>query len=163
MVFPRGPEADVRETDGAPGEQRRETRQRLQPGEDDDAAAGKRNVRQRAEGDDGERGPQRSSGTINVGEDLGGVALFCERGEGARAAVNTGEANRDDGEEDDDVDEVAKGRNACVDGGDDERRGGDIDQSGAQEAFVVVRDEEADEEQREDVEAGCTWSAKERQ
>ena len=158
LLEPRGAEADVGQADGTPGEEGSETRQGEQPVKDSRPLSIKVNIRQRGEGTDGEDRDERAARAVNVGEDPGGVALLGERGERAGATVHGGHADGQDRNEDDDVHERVIAVEVGVLAHEHEGRGGDVGVrvSGAQKARVVVRDQEADEEQTQDVEEGDT-------
>lgn len=158
LLEPRGAEADVGQADGAPSEKGGETRQGEQPVKDGRALSVEVNIRQRGEGTDGEDRDERAAGAVNVGEDPGGVALLGERGERAGAAVDGRHTDGQDRDQDDDVHERVVAVEVGVLAHKHERRGGDIGirVTGAQKARVVVRDQEADEEQTQDVEEGDT-------
>lgn len=155
MVRPRLAEADVAEADAAPGEERGEAGQRQQPVEDGGAIGVEVDVgEQTKDEDDGDagEGPPRA---VDVGEDLGGVALLGEGGEGAAAAVDARDADGDDGDEDDDVHEGVEAAEPGVLADEDEGACVDVAVGvGAEEVLVVRGDEQADEEEAEDVEEG---------
>lgn len=152
MVLPRGAEADVRIADGAPGEESGQTGKLQEPEEHGLTGGSQGDVRQRGARDDGNSGPEGTTGAVDVGEDLRCVPLLGEGAQGARATVDARQADRDDGEQDDDVDEVGEARDAGVLGDHDERRGLDIDEATADEARVGVGDQEPDKGQGQNVE-----------
>lgn len=93
MVLPGLAEADVGEADRAPGEERRETRNSQKPVKHSAAVRSKTDVRDRAEEDDKEHRGEGTAGAVDVGEDLGRVALLGEGCEGSGAAVYARHAN----------------------------------------------------------------------
>lgn len=155
MVFPRFAEADVRKTDTAPGEERRQPGQRQQPVKHGRPVGIEIDVRETAKEQNGNDAEQWAAGAVNVRKDLGRVALLGEGGEGATAAVDARHANGDDGDEDDDVHEGIEALEPGVLA--DEDKGGGIHvgvRVGAEQVRVVRGDEQADKEEAEDVEEG---------
>lgn len=138
VICPSLTESDMCETDAAPRKQCSETRQREKPVKDNSTGSSFAHVGNRAKHDNGNGGDERTARTINVCETFGCVALFGESGQSTRASINSRETDGDDGEENDDVDERAKGRDSCVFGDDYEGRGGNINQTGAEKSVVVV-------------------------
>ena len=88
MVFPGGAEADVREADGAPGEDRAQAGEGEHPGEGNALDRGGGKVSEKAEGGGEEDGDDGAAFPINVGEDLGGLALFCKSSQCARGTID---------------------------------------------------------------------------
>lgn len=155
LVLPGRPEADVRETDAPPGEQRREPGQGQQPGEDGGPVRVQVDVGEEAEGQHDADAAERPAGAVDIRKGLGGVALLREGGEGAAPAVHARDADGDDRDEDDDVHEGVEAAEAGVLADQDEGRGADVGVgAGAEQVRVVRVDEQADEEQAEDVEEG---------
>lgn len=153
VVRPRPPEADVGEANAAPSEERSETGKGLEPIESDRTTSGKGHKSQRRPGDDEDGRPQRTTGAVDVGEESGSVALLSKRGECARATVDTRKTDRHDRQHNDDVGEVGEADNTGAFGDDDERGGFDVDHAAtAQEVGVVVRNEQTNEGEGEDVE-----------
>lgn len=154
---PRLAEADMAQANRSPGEQRRETGKRKQPVKDGRASSRQVDVRKGTKGYNSQHGEQRAVGAIDVGEDLGGVALLSKGSQGARTAVDAGDAERQDGYENDDVHEgVETGQVGVLA---DQNEGGSVDVDegvSAQKVVIVVGDEQADEEETEDVEKGDT-------
>lgn len=156
VICPSLTESDMCETDAAPRKQCSETRQSEKPVKDNSTSSSFAHVGNGAKHDNGNGGDERTARTINVCETFGCVALFGESGQSTRASINSRETDGDDGEENDDVDESAKGGDSCVFGDDYEGRGGNINQTGAEKSVVVVFHEKTDEEETEDVEEGDT-------
>jgi hypothetical protein len=154
VVLPCVPEADVGKADAAPGEESSQTRQRLEPveGNRSTSVEGHECKRRPCENKDG--GPQRPASAVNVSEEAGGVALFGKRTECTGSTVDTRETDGDDREHDDDVGEVGEPNDTGTLSDNDEGRGFNIDEATAQETRVVVRNEQTDESQRQDVEEG---------
>jgi hypothetical protein len=150
-------EADVGEADGAPGEERRKTRQSQQPVKHGRALGVEVNVREGPERAEERNRQEGTAGAVNVRKELGGVALLGEGGEGAGAAVDGRDADGEHRHEDDDVHEGVVALEVGVLAHEDEGRGVDVGVGvGAQQVLVVVRDQQADEEQAQDVEEGDT-------
>ena len=154
VVLPGVPESDVGEADAAPCEEGGKTGERHEPVEGDGTAGGEGHESQRRPGDDEDGGPQRTAGAVDVAEEAGSVTLLSKRTERARATVDTGEADGDDRQHDDDVGEVSKSNDAGALSNDDERRGGHIDVAASKKSGVVVVDEETNESKGQDVEQG---------
>ena len=143
------------QANAAPGEQSGKTGQGKQPAEDNRTLGRQVDVRERAEGKNEDNTPQRAARSIDVGEELGRIALLGEGREGTRAAVDCRHADGDDGDQDDDVHERVESDEACVLANQHERRCVRIRVRlilGANEAGVVVRNQQADEEKTQDVE-----------
>lgn len=152
---PGAAEADVAQADAAPGEEAGEAADGDEPVKDFALLLEVDEVREQAHGEGEEHGDERAALAVDVGEQLGGVGLLGEGGERARGAEDGGVADGDDGEEDDGVHDAGEDGVAHGLDGDDKRARGGVDGGlGAEEARVVVRDEERDEQQRDDVEDG---------
>lgn len=148
-------EADVRETDGAPGEDGAETTERQHPRKRLVLFARGGEESQEAQGGSEKDGKERSAATVDVGEDPGGHALFGQSGERTRRAKDRGVAHREDGNHDDDVHDRVETRDTRVGDCEDERRSFGVGGgSAAKEARVVVRDKQANERQGDNVEEG---------
>ena len=157
VILPGGAEADVGEADGAPGEERREARKGNEPVEDLYTSGSQRDESERRAANDGDGTPQWTTGAVNVRKDFRCVALLSEGSQCPRTTIDTGKTDTDDCHENDRIDEVAECRDAGVDGDNDEGRGRDVDEcAGAQKTLVIVRDEETNEGQGQDVEQGDT-------
>jgi hypothetical protein len=85
---PCGAEADVREADRAPREERGEPAKGEQPAEDERSARAQVDVREQAEDQDRDQGPERAPGLVDVGEYWRRVARLCEGHECTGAAVD---------------------------------------------------------------------------
>lgn len=157
LDVPGATEANVSKADGAPGEDRGETRQCQHPVEGLVLLAGG--------GEEGEETEDRSEGNtghgtaaaVNVGEDVGSLALLGERGEGTRGTVDGRVADGQDSNHNDHVEDVGEDLDAGILNGDDEGRGGDIDHGGGRgEAGLGVGDQETDDGERDNVEESDT-------
>ena len=152
VVAPGGTEADVREADAAPGEERGEAADGKHPGKSLFLGGGGGQIGEQAEGSgehDGDKGP---AAAIDVGEEAGRLVLLGEGGEGAGGAVDGGVADGEHGEHDDTVHDRVEALDAGVGDGDDKGGGARVVGVGADEAGVGVGDEQADEGQGDDVE-----------
>ena len=145
-------EADVREADGAPGEDRRKAAEGEHPGEGVVLFGRGGEVGQQAEARGEEDGDEGPAALVDVGEHAGCLVLLGEGGEGARGAVDGGVADGEDGDHDDYVHHRVEALDAGVEDGDDERGGVCVGRVGADESGVGVGHEEADEDERDDVE-----------
>lgn len=146
VVLPGGTEANVGHADGAPGEQSGQTRQRLEPGEDDGTARAQVDVGQATKDQDSADGEQRSSGLVNVCEDLGGVSLLGQGRQGTAATIDGRDTDGQDGNQNDDVHEAVKANQTGIFTDQDERRSSDVDViAGAEQVGVVVGNQQADE------------------
>jgi hypothetical protein len=152
VVLPCVPEANVGEADAAPGKESSQTRQRLEPVESDRSTGVQCHEGKRRPCENKDGGPKRSASTVNVSEEAGGVTLFGKRTECTGSTVDTRETDGDDREHNDDVGEVGESDDAGALGDDDERRGFNIDKATAQETRVVVRNEQTNESEGQDVE-----------
>lgn len=152
LQAPRAAEADVGQADGTPGEDGAEAAEGLQPDEDVGFP-----LRRREEGEQpNDRGDadgfQRPAAAVNVGEELGSLALLRQSAESARGAVDARIADGEDGDHDDDVHDRVEAVDACVFDGDDERRGFGVYARLTDQSWVGVWDQEPHEEKRDDVE-----------
>lgn len=85
------------------------------------------------------------------------MALLGESGKGTRGTVDGGVTDREHGDHDNDVHDRWEGIDLGVVDSDDERRSGGISAgSTVEEKGVVVRHEQADKRERDDVEEGDT-------
>ena len=123
LEFPGFAEADVREADGAPGEDGAETAEGEHPGESVVLPGRSGEVGEQTETGSEEDGDEWAATLIDVGEDLGGLVLLGESGEGAGGAVDGGVADGEDGDHDDDVHDGVEAFDAGVGDGDDEGGG----------------------------------------
>ena len=96
VVDPGLAEPDVRKADGAPGKERSKTRELEEPVEDGLTGSGQVHVGEAAHQENDGNGEQRTSGAVNVCENLGGVALLGEGSKGTGSTVNTGHTDGDD-------------------------------------------------------------------
>lgn len=156
VVSPGLAETNVGQADGSPGEESGKTRERDEPSEDDFTTGSQVHVGKSAHEQDGANRHQGTARAVNVGEDLGSVALLGKGGEGTGATVDTGHTDGNDGYQDDDVHEGVETDETGVLADNDERRGLDIDVTGTEQTLIVVADEETDESKTENVEEGDT-------
>lgn len=152
MIRPSLAEANVRQADRAPSEQRSQARQGQQPIEDLLAVGVQVDIGQQSTDEDKTDGGRRASGAVNVCKDLGCVALLRKRRERTRATVDTRDTNRHDGDGNDDVDEVVEAVEAGVLADEHKGRGGTVTAGAAEKTGVVGADEETYEHEAEDVE-----------
>jgi hypothetical protein len=152
VVSPRLAETDVGQADGSPGEEGSKTRQGDEPVEDDDTGGSQVHVRKSTPAEDEDDGPKRTTGAINVGEELGGIALLTERNESTRTTVDTGHTNGYDGNENDDVHEAVETNESSILGGNDEGRG--VGATAVEKTRVIRSDEQTNKGETENVEAG---------
>ena len=157
LASPRGAEADVSETDGAPGEECGKAGQGEEPVEDGRAVSGQANVGEGGEGEDEKDGVEGAAGAVDVGENLGSIALLGESGEGAGTAVDTRNTNGQDRNQDDDVHERVEAVEVGILADKHEGRGLDVDVGvGAEKVVAVVGDQEANKGKTQNVEEGDT-------
>ena len=155
VVLPRGAESNVSEADAAPGEERGEARQGEKPVKHGRALGSKRDVGEETEEDDDADTRKRAAGAVDVGEDLGGVSLLREGCQSTRAAVDSGDADREDRNENDDIHERVETLQPGILAHENEGRGVciSIGVIAVEKVGVVVRDQETDKEQSENVES----------
>lgn len=157
VVGPRLAETDVSEANGAPGEDGGETRERQQPIKHDGAGSVEVDVSQRAEDEDSDNRGHRPARLVDVGENLGRIALLSQGSEGTRSTVNTRHTNRQNRHKDDNVHEVIEAHKASVLADKHERRRLDIRVRGlGQQGRVVRGNQQTDEEEAKNVEDGNT-------
>ncbi len=155
MMFPGSAEADVGKADGSPSKECSETRKSEEPVKDNGTLGIQVDVGEETEGDDGNGRKERTSGLVDVFEELGGVTLLCEGGQSSGSTVHAGKTDGDDRNENDNVQEAVESVETGILGSNDERAGSDINEGvGAQQPLVIRADHEADEEQAENVKAG---------
>lgn len=143
------------EADAAPGEERGEPANGDEPVKDFALLLEVDEVGEEADGEGDEHGDEGPPLAVNVGENLGGVGLLCEGGEGTRRAEHGRVADGDDGEENDGVHDTGEDCGAHALNGNDKRTGRGVNGAlGAEQAWVVVGNEERDKEQRDNVEDG---------
>lgn len=156
MVGPSLAETDVRQADGTPSKEGSKTRQGNEPVEDNDTSGGQVHVGETTPSEDEDNRPERTTGAVDVGKDLRSVALVSERGESTRTTVDTGDTNRYDGDENDNVHEAIEADETSVLGSNDERRGVGLATLSSEQTLIVVPDEQTDKGKTEDVEKGDT-------
>ena len=153
VVEPSLAESDVGVADGAPGKEGSKTRELEEPVEDGLTGSDQVHVAKSTHDEDGGHGKEGTARSVNVGEDLGSVALLAESSEGTGPSIDTGNTNRDDRDQDDTVHEVIKAFQAGVLAGDNEGRRLGVTRAGAEKPRVVGSDKQTDKEEAEDVEA----------
>ncbi|KAI6756282.1 hypothetical protein HG530_012018 [Fusarium avenaceum] len=99
---------------------------------------------------------KRASSTVNVGKDLGSIAVLGHGSQGSGAAVNARDTKRENRHKNDDVHEVSKTHHARVLANQNERRSLSVGISGDVEAVIGGLDQETDEEETENEEEGDT-------
>ncbi len=156
MSFPGFAEADVREADGAPSQNRGKTGDGLHPGKCTVFGTGSREECEEAKGGGDDDGEEGAALAVDVGEEAGGLALVGEGGEGARGAVDGGVADGEDGDHDDDVHDGVEACDSGVVDGDDKGGGFGVRRELADEAGVGVGNQKADEGEGDDVEEADT-------
>jgi hypothetical protein len=152
MVSPRLAETDVGQADGSPCKECGETGQRDEPVEDDDTGGSQIHVGKHTPSEDEGNRPERTTGSINVGEEFGSIALLTERDQGTRSTVDTGHTNGDDGNENDDVHEAVETDEAGILGGNDEGRG--VGTTAAEKTLIIGAHKQTDKSETENVEEG---------
>ena len=140
------------EADGAPGEDGRQTAEGEHPGEGVVLLGGSGEVGEEAEGGGEEDGDEGTAALVDVGEDPRRLVLLGQGGEGAGGAVDGGVADGEDGDHDDDVHDRVEALDPGVGDGDDEGGGVRVGGVGADEPWVCVGHEQADEDEGDDVE-----------
>jgi hypothetical protein len=159
LNLPRSSEPDVGDGDGEPREEGRQTRKCEEPVEDLTRRGRHVDVRDRGKDEDGNGRVEGSSGSVDVPEDLGGVAGLGEGSEGSRTGVDAGHADGEDRDADGDVDEVVETADVGSAKNEDEGRGvGSLTSlRGSLESRVVVGDEETLEMRRKGRVSSCSF------
>lgn len=158
VVGPGLAEADVGEADGAPGEQSGQRRQREEPVEHNLALRVKVDVGQQTKDENDAHRVEGTAGAVDVGEDLGGVALLRKGSEGTGATVDSRHSDGKNRHENGNVHEVIESLEAGVLADEDKGRGVHIVGRGSEKVGVTSVDEETDEEETEDVKAAWVVS-----
>lgn len=117
------------------------TRKGEKPIEDNTSIGTQVDVCDRSKCTDEKRGEGGSAGLVDVGEDLGSVALFTESVKGAGAGVDGGASNRSDGDANASVDDVGKRFHASPANDDDEGGEPGVPGSSTSKSLVVPWDE----------------------
>lgn len=152
---PRTAETNVAEHDGTPGEESGETGKGEEPCKDFVGCGGQVDIGEGSKGQNEDNGPEWTTGFVNVRKHFGCVSGFGEGGECAGATVDAGETDTEDGDANGHVDEVVDTLDMCtVEDADEWRRSGGS--TSKEKEFVVVRQEETDHEEGEDVDDGDT-------
>lgn len=158
VVGPGLAEADVGEADGAPGEQSGQRRQREEPVEHNLALRVKVDVGQQTKDENDAHRVEGTAGAVDVGEDLGGVALLRKGSKGTGATVDSRHSDGKNRHENGNVHEVIESLEAGVLADEDKGRGVHIVGRGSEKVGVTSVDEETDEEETEDVKAAWVVS-----
>lgn len=115
-------EADVRQADGAPGEDRREAGQGEHPRKGLALLGRRGKEAQEAQHRGDADADYGAAPSVDVGQEARRLPLLGERRQGARRAVHGRVSDRENGDHDDDVHDRVKPTYAGVFDGDDERR-----------------------------------------
>ena len=83
----------MRKTDGAPGEESGQPRQRLEPVENNDTSTSKGDVGKRGPSENKDSRPQRTASLVDISEDFGSIALLSQCSQCARSTVDTRETD----------------------------------------------------------------------
>lgn len=141
-------------TDRTPGEQSCETGEGKKPVENKGALGGQNNVGKTTPHEKEGDGGQRTTRSVDVGEDLGRVSLLGKGGQGSGTTVHTRDTNGNDGDANDKVHEVIVTIETGILGGQDKGRGSLlVGVLGTQETIIGRADQETDKGEAEDVEA----------
>lgn len=155
LIRPRLAKADLREADTSPREDATEAGKVDKPVEDDVGGDAGAHVRKQADEERDADGGERAALPVDVAQEPGGLLLLGHGGEDARAGEEGRVGDGEDGDEDHGVHDGVEAGDARVLDRDDEGGGGWV-VFAAEEARVVVGDEEADNEDGYDVEL-CYW------
>lgn len=154
VILPGRAEADMGQADGAPGEESGQTGQSLEPVEHLRTVVVDVDIAEASKQQQDDHGEQRATRAIDIGEDLGSVALLGQGSEGTGTTIHGGHTDRQDRDENDDVHERVETLQAGVFTNQDEGRGVDIGiRVGTEESIIVGVDKQTDEEETQDVEA----------
>lgn len=157
MVLPGLAESNVGKADRAPGEESGQAGNGKKPVKDNGTGGIQADIGDEAEQDEEDDGGQGTARLVDVGEELGSIALLSQSGQGSGSTIHTRDTDGQDGGENDEVHEVVetlqasvladkhKGRSLGV------RVGGRREQSG-----IITVDQQADEEETKDVKDGNT-------
>lgn len=157
MVLPGLAESDVSNADGAPSEESGQTGDGKEPVKDNGTGSVQADVGDEAEQDEGNDGRQGTARLVNVGEELGSIALLSESSQGSGSTVNTRHTDGQDGHENDEVHEVVEALEASILADKHKGRGLGVGVGGRREqSGIIAIDQDSDEEETEDVEDGDT-------
>jgi hypothetical protein len=157
LNLPSLSESDMTQTDAHPGEDGRETGEGQQPVEHLSTDRGDVDIGDRAERQDGNDGPKRSSRLVDVGEEPGSVPGLRQGGEGTGTGVDTRETDGEDGNTDGSVDEMIQTLDVgIVESQDEGGSGSVVRRSTTQQPLIVVRNQQPDQSQGSDVDQSDT-------
>lgn len=157
LQLPGATETDVGEADGTPGEDGRETGQGHHPVEGLLLLIGGGEVSEKTEGGGEENGEQGTALTIDVGEELRGLVLLGQSGEGSGRTIDGRVANGQHRNHDDNIHNRGKtGNTSVLDSNDEGGSTGIGVGRSVQQAGFVIRDQEADDGQGDDIEEADT-------
>lgn len=148
------------ETDGAPSEESSETRQSKKPVKDNTTGRCQHDIGKTTPDEEEKNGHQGTTRPIDVGEDVGSVALVGEGREGTGTTVNARNAKGHDGDTNDEVHEVVVSDETSVDGSQDKGRCAlGVRVVSVEQTLVARADQETDETETNNVEANALVSS----
>lgn len=143
--------------DGAPSEQSRQTGDGKKPVEDNGTGGIQADVGNEAEQDEEDDRGQGTARLVDVGEELGSIALLSQSGQGSGSTIHTRDTNGQDGGENDEVHEVVETLQASVLADKHKGRGLGVRVGGRREqSGIIAADQQADEEETKDIKDGNT-------
>lgn len=154
LVSPSLAETDVGQADRAPGEESRQTRKSQEPVKDLSTLGVEVDIGEESHDDVNKDGEGGATAAVNVGKDLGGVAVLSHGSQGTRATIDSRNTKGKDRDEDDTVHEVVETSETRVLANQDERRGLGVGVTANVKSGVGGADEKTDEEETEDVKEG---------
>jgi hypothetical protein len=149
LTLPGHTETNVAGADRSPGEESSKTRDTKKPVKElrstDGVSTSKGNE---ADGQDEKSRVEGATGTVNVGEDLGGVTLLSHCGKGTATTIDTRDTDGDDRDHDDKVHEVVESVEVSLLANNDKGRGLRVGERlvPLHKALVSGRHEKTDEE-----------------
>ncbi|KAH3659997.1 hypothetical protein OGAPHI_007202 [Ogataea philodendri] len=147
-------ESDVTEADGAPSEDRGQTRQSHQPCEHFVLFGGSSQETQQSNKQSDTNTNKRSSCSVDVAKPFGTESLLRQGSDGSATCEDSRVSDRKHSYQNDNVHDGRQHFNSVVSNGDDERRRGDVDGGASQKTVVVVANEESHHCKRNKVEQG---------
>lgn len=157
MVLPGFAETNVGKADGAPSEESSQTGDGKKPVEDNGAGSVQADVGDEAEQDEDNDGGQGAARLVDVGEELGSIALLSQSGQGSGSTIHTRDTDGQDGGENDEVHEVVETLQASVLADKHKGRGLGVRVSGGREqSGIIAVNQQSDEEETKDVKDGNT-------
>ena len=154
--LPRAAVADVGQVDGSPGEEGGESRQGQQPVESDATLWCQGDVCEESEDQRKSQGNVWATVLVNAGEDPWCHAVESQSLDGTGGSVGTGVGDGDDGKSDNGVEDVWHDGDIGQAAGADHWGVLGVGSGCALEGWVIRRDDEAEDEERDDVEDGDT-------